>query len=139
MPSIPSRPLALCALLVLAPPVLAPLGARADDMPVIKVEMKDGLILPKIIAVPAKTRFKLEITNTGTSPAEFESAELKREKALAAGSTSAIVFRTVDPGRYDVFDDFHPEAKATLVATEAGKEAGKEAANGADDTGAGAK
>ena len=39
-----------------------------------------------------------------------------REKALAAGSTSAIVFRTLDAGTYQVFDDFHPEAKATLVA-----------------------
>ncbi|MHC2018811.1 cupredoxin domain-containing protein [Methylobacterium sp. CM6247] len=90
--------------------------ASANDMPVIKVEMKDGVIIPEIIEVPANTRFKLEITNTGTSPVEFESMELKREKALAAGSTSGIVFRTLDPGTYDVFDDFHPEAKAKLVA-----------------------
>ncbi|WP_244476008.1 cupredoxin domain-containing protein [Methylobacterium sp. Leaf93] len=91
-------------------------AARANDMPVIKVEMKDGTIVPEIIEVPANTRFKLEITNTGASPVEFESMELKREKALAAGATSAIVFRTLDPGTYDVFDDFHPEAKAKLVA-----------------------
>ncbi|MGC5777723.1 cupredoxin domain-containing protein [Methylobacterium sp. NFXW15] len=90
--------------------------ARAEDMPVIKVEMRDGVILPAIIEVPANTRFKLEISNTGQSPVEFESLELKREKALAAGSTSAIVFRTLDAGSYDVFDDFHPEAKAKLVA-----------------------
>ena len=89
---------------------------RADDMPVIKVEMRDGAILPATIEVPANTRFKLEISNTGQSPVEFESTELRREKALAAGSTSAIVFRTLDPGTYAVFDDFHPEARATLVA-----------------------
>ena len=94
----------------------ATVSARADDMPVIKVEMRDGVILPATIEVPANTRFKLEISNTGQSPVEFESTELKREKALAAGSTSAIVFRTLDPGTYQVFDDFHPEAKATLVA-----------------------
>ena len=29
---------------------------------------------------------------------------------------TAIVFRTLDPGSYAVFDDFHPEAKATLGA-----------------------
>ncbi|KQO55363.1 hypothetical protein ASG60_14665 [Methylobacterium sp. Leaf469] len=90
--------------------------ARAEDLPVIKVEMRDGAIIPEIIEVPANTRFKLEITNTGKSPVEFESTELKREKALAAGATSSIVFRTIDPGRYDVFDDFHPDSKATLVA-----------------------
>lgn len=91
-------------------------AVRADDMPVIKVEMRDGVIIPATIEVPANTRFKLEISNTGQSPAEFESTELRREKALAAGATSAIVFRTLDPGSYAVFDDFHPEAKATLVA-----------------------
>jgi heme/copper-type cytochrome/quinol oxidase subunit 2 len=97
---------------------LAAIGApaRAEELPVIKVEMKDGIITPNVIEVPANARFKLEITNTGTSPVEFESVELKREKALAAGATSSIVFRTVDPGTYDVFDDFHPNSKATLVA-----------------------
>ena len=101
----------------LAAGLLAATGpARAEDLPVIKVEMKDGTITPNVIEVPANTRFKLEITNTGTSPVEFESVELKREKALAAGATSSIVFRTVDPGSYDVFDDFHPNSKATLVA-----------------------
>ncbi|EIZ83115.1 hypothetical protein WYO_4224 [Methylobacterium sp. GXF4] len=105
--------LAAAALLVAS---WAATSARADDMPVIKVEMRDGVILPAVIEVPANTRFKLEISNTGQSPVEFESTELKREKALAAGSTSAIVFRTLDPGTYQVFDDFHPEAKATLVA-----------------------
>ncbi|WP_019907001.1 cupredoxin domain-containing protein [Methylobacterium sp. 77] len=106
-----SLAVAVCAVVLAG---IAP--ARADDMPVIKVEMKDGVILPAIIEVPANTRFKLEISNTGTSPVEFESMELKREKALAAGSTSGIVFRTLDPGTYDVFDDFHPDAKAKLVA-----------------------
>jgi hypothetical protein len=91
-------------------------SARAEEMPVIKVEMRDGTITPSTIEVPANTRFKLEITNSGTSPVEFESTELKREKALAAGSTSSIIFRTIDAGTYDVFDDFHPEAKAKLVA-----------------------
>lgn len=91
-------------------------AARADDMPVIKVEMRDGVFVPSVIEVPANTRFKLEISNTGQSPVEFESQELKREKALAAGSTSSIVFRTLDAGSYDVFDDFHPDAKAKLVA-----------------------
>ena len=89
---------------------------RADDRPVIKVGRRDGAILPAIIEVPANTRFKLEISNTGQSPVEFESLELKREKALAAGSTSAIVFRTLHAGPYQVFDDFHPEAHAPLVA-----------------------
>ena len=69
--------------------------------------------------MPAKTPLQARRSTPASSPAEFESLELKREKALAAGSTSSIIFRTLDPGSYDVFDDFHPEAKATLVAKDA--------------------
>lgn len=85
-------------------------------MPVFSVEMRDGTIVPNRIEVPANTRFKIEIRNTGTSPVEFESAALKREKAVAAGDVVALVFRSVSPGEYDVFDDFHPDARAVLVA-----------------------
>jgi hypothetical protein len=107
---------------ILAPALLAlALAAgsaplRADEMPLFKIEMRDGIINPSRIEVPANAPFKLEITNSGTSPVEFESNELKREKVLAGGSTSSIVFRRLDPGEYPFFDDFHPEAKATLVA-----------------------
>lgn len=90
--------------------------ARADEMPLFKIEMRDGTINPSRIEVPANVPFKLEITNSGTTPVEFESNELKREKVLAGGSTSSIVFRRLEPGEYPFFDDFHPEAKATLVA-----------------------
>lgn len=90
---------------------------RADpEMPVFRVEMRDGIILPNRITVPADTRFKIEIHNTGTSPVEFESTALKREKAVAAGDVVALVFRSVSAGEYDIADDFHPDAKAVLVA-----------------------
>ena len=66
--------------------------------------------------VPANAPFKLEITNAGSAPAEFESLSLHKEKVLAAGTTSSLVFRRLPPGTYDFFDDFHPDAKAVLVA-----------------------
>jgi hypothetical protein len=78
--------------------------------------MRDGAMEPLRIEVPAGKPFKLEISNTGKTPAEFESNELKREKVLAAGGSSSIVFRRVEAGEYGFFDDFHPEAKGTLVA-----------------------
>ncbi len=90
-------------------------AAVAQEMPVFKIEMKDGTITPKVIEAPANTPFKFEISNTGVSPVEFESLELKREKVLAPGATSSIVFRRVEPGEYEFFDDFHPEARAKLV------------------------
>jgi hypothetical protein len=91
--------------------------ARAEDLPVFVIEMKDGVIAPLRLEVPANRAFKLELRNTGTTPAEFESIELHREKVLAPQSTSFIVFRNLDPGEYKFFDDFHPDApQAVLVA-----------------------
>jgi hypothetical protein len=90
---------------------------RADDMPTFAIELKDGVITPLRLEVPARRAFKLELRNTGATPAEFESLELHREKVLAPQSTSFIVFRNLDPGEYKFFDDFHPDApQAILVA-----------------------
>ena len=105
------KTLLLSAILALAASSTLAQSESATDIPRVEVPAR-----ALTIEVPANTRFKLEISNTGQSPVEFESTELRREKALAAGSTSAIVFRTLDPGTYQVFDDFHPDAKATLVA-----------------------
>ena len=69
------------------------------------------------LEVPAKTRFRLEIRNEDDTPAEFESVELHKEKVLAPHSQTVMVIRTLDPGEYDFFDDFHPgAAPAKLVA-----------------------
>ncbi len=90
---------------------------RAEDEPVFTLEFHDGKVSPLRVEVPANTRFKLELRNTGVSPAEFESNELRKEKVLAPDSTSILVFRTLDPGEYEFFDDFHPDApKAVIVA-----------------------
>jgi hypothetical protein len=107
------RPVAAISVLAVlaASPTLA-----AEEMPVFRLEMRDGVMEPSRIEVPADKPFKLEITNTGKTPAEFESGPLKREKVLAAGGSSAIVFRRVETGEYEFFDDFHPEARGTLVA-----------------------
>jgi hypothetical protein len=90
-------------------------GAAGD--PSFRIEFKDGVVTPLRLEVPANTRFVLELVNSGTTPAEFESKELRREKVLAPGVTSTLVIRTLDPGEYDFFDDFHPDAPpAVLVA-----------------------
>nr|WP_245257566.1 cupredoxin domain-containing protein [Methylocapsa acidiphila] len=104
----------LCAALIF---LCATAAARADDEPTFSIEFHDGKVEPLRIEVPANRRFKLELRNTGASPAEFESGELRKEKVLAPNSTSILVFRTLDPGEYSFFDDFHPDApKAVLVA-----------------------
>ena len=107
-----------CACLIVGLASLLALGkpALAADEPIFALEFKDGTVTPTRIEVPAKTRFKLELTNSGKTAAEFETKSPKFEKVLAAGTKSSLVIRTLDPGEYEFFDDFHPQAKGTLVA-----------------------
>jgi hypothetical protein len=95
---------------------LAALPAAAEEMAVFSLVMKDGTITPSRLEVPANRAFKIEISNTGKVPAELESLELHKEKVLAAGSASSLVFRRLEPGEYEFFDDFHPQARVVLVA-----------------------
>ncbi len=95
----------------------APAPARAEELPTFRIELKDGVVTPLRLEVPAQTRFKIEVVNTGTTPAEFESVELRKEKVIGPGAKSFLVIRGLDPGEYDFFDDFHPTApRAVLVA-----------------------
>jgi len=102
--------LAVCAVFI------ATGSARAEE-PVFRIEFNNGKVVPQRLEVPANTRFILERDNAGTEPAEFESKELRKEKVLAPGASSTLVIRTIDPGEYDFFDDFHLDEKpAVLVA-----------------------
>ena len=88
---------------------------RAEDDPVFRVDLKDGVVTPLRLEVPAKRRFTLELRNLGGTHAEFEIRDLRKEKVLAPGTSSTLVIRTLDPGEYDFFDDFHPNASAAVL------------------------
>ncbi|ABD89044.1 cupredoxin domain-containing protein [Rhodopseudomonas palustris] len=104
--------MATALLLVLTPPV----QSRADEVTV-EIEMNNGVITPQRLEVPANTRFRLIIKNTGTMPAEFESKELHKEEVVAAGATGRMIFRKLEPGEYSFVDDFSPDAPpAVLIA-----------------------
>lgn len=91
--------------------------ALAEELLTVKLIARDGRFYPDTIQVPAGRRFKLVITNEGPGPEEFESVELKKEKVLAAGATSFLVFAPLKPGAYPFFGEFHPNtAKGRIVA-----------------------
>jgi hypothetical protein len=106
------RTLLIAAFLVLAPAV-----ALAEDMPVYKLVAKDGVFDPATIEVAAGKKFKIELSNDGTGPMEFESKDLKQEKVLAKGAKSSIVINGLKPGTYTFFDEHKPDApKGKIVA-----------------------
>lgn len=96
--------------------ILAPQGARAEEMPTFTIVMKQGRLHPDTLEVPANRRFKLILRNEGVSPVEFESRSLRKEKVLAPGATSFVVIAPQKPGEYDMFDEFHEDtAKGRIV------------------------
>lgn len=97
--------------------VAGPRPALADDLPTIKLTIKAGHFLPATLEVPANTKFRLEIRNEGPGPEEFESTELRKEKVIAAGVTSNLIFQPLKPGTYKFFGEFHPDtAQGQMVA-----------------------
>jgi hypothetical protein len=105
----------LCAVAIFAAAFAG--AAVAEDEATFRIEFNDGVVAPQRLEVPANRRLVIELVNKGKSPAEFESRELRKEKVLAPDSSSSLVIRSLDPGEYDFFDDFHPDAPpARLVA-----------------------
>ncbi len=93
-----------------------PRMAAAEDLLTLKLTAKNGRFYPETIEVPSGARFKIVITNEGPGPEEFESENPRREKVLAAGATSFLVFPALRPGVYPFFGEFHPEtAKGRIV------------------------
>jgi hypothetical protein len=90
--------------------------AHGEDLPTFKLEMKDGKLNPVRIEVPAGKRIKIEVRNSGTGAAEFESVQLRKEKVLAPGADSFVVIAPLSPGEYKFFDDFHQQAQGVIVA-----------------------
>lgn len=99
---------ALTAIAMFVAPALA-------DEPM-HLTIKDHKFLPNPIEVPSGVKFKLLVKNEGGEPAEFESTELNREKVVPAGQEITIFLGPLDPGNYQIFDDFHQDTKGLLVA-----------------------
>lgn len=104
--------LVLCVLAVaLVPPALA------DELPTFNLVIRNARFIPETVEVPANTRFKLVIRNEGPGPEEFESDFPRKEKVLAEGATSFLVYQPLKPGRYSFFGEFHPNtAQGSIVA-----------------------
>ncbi|WP_256081233.1 cupredoxin domain-containing protein [Massilia sp. YIM B04103] len=104
-------------------PLLAVLGilsavpVQAEEMPTFTLVMRAGRFLPETIEVPANTKFRLLVKNEGPGAEEFESVELRKEKVLAPGASSFLIFQPLKPGTYKFFGEFHPAtAQGRIVA-----------------------
>ena len=72
---------------------------------------------PAEITVPAGKKVKLLVDNRDSTPEEFESYELSREKIIPGGKQAVIYIGPLKPGKYPFFGEFHEDtAKGVVIA-----------------------
>ena len=101
--------IALVLLLALA------VRVAAAELPTFAVDLTGERIEPARLEVPAGTRVKLTLRNTGRGAVEFEGRDVRVEKVLGPGAESFVVLPPLKPGTYRFFDEFHPDIPDMLV------------------------
>lgn len=107
---LPSLAFALAAL-------AAPL-AQAADTPELALAIKDHKFEPAELKVPAGKRVKLVVHNQDSTPEEFESHSMNREKVIPGGAKASIYIGPLKPGRYTFFGEFHEKTAQGAVVAE---------------------
>jgi len=86
------------------------------ETPVVEISIKDHKFQPAEVTVPAGTKVKLLVRNLDSTPEEFESHELNREKIIPGGKQAVIYIGPLKPGKYPFFGEFHEDtAKGVIV------------------------
>jgi hypothetical protein len=72
---------------------------------------------PSELRVPSGKKIKLVVSNQDSTPEEFESHELNREKVVPANGKVTIYIGPLVAGRYPFFGEFNPKtAIGTVIA-----------------------
>lgn len=74
---------------------------------------------PAELHVPANTKVKLRVVNRDSTPEEFESYELHREKRIAGGAEISVFVGPLSPGRYAFFGEYHEDTAQGVLVVDA--------------------
>ncbi|MGB6315200.1 MAG: cupredoxin domain-containing protein [Pseudolabrys sp.] len=94
---------------------IACLTVAAQQAASVSISVKNHRFQPAEVHAPANVPIELHIKNLDTAPMEFESVSLRVEKVVTGNGAGIIRIRPLAPGRYEFFDDFHPETRGALV------------------------
>ena len=91
-------------------------SATAADIE-IKLVIENHRFQPEIVDVPAGKKVKLLIENRDSTPEEFESHSLNREKVIPGKSTGTVYIGPLAAGSYPFVGEFNEKtAKGVIVA-----------------------
>jgi plastocyanin len=103
---------------LLAASALFAAPAAAEEM-TYTITLTDGVVAPAELTVPAGEAFTITVTNTGETPAEFESHSLHIEEILAPGATATFDIKGLAEGSYKFVEEFHEDqstARGVILA-----------------------
>jgi Cupredoxin-like domain len=96
---------------------LAALPALAPAVEPLTLVIENHRFEPAELVVPAGQKLKVLIENRDSTPEEFESYTLNREKIIAGKSTAVVWIGPLTPGRYAFFGEFNQKtAQGFIVA-----------------------
>lgn len=82
-----------------------------------EVVLKNNVFSPDVIVIPAGEKAQLLVKNEDSTPEEFESHELRREKIIPGNSQATIFLDALDSGEYPFFGEFHQDtAQGKIIA-----------------------
>lgn len=103
-------------LLLIAAFLLAPVTAFAADEPY-TIVIKNHRMVPTDLEIPAGKKIRLVVDNQDSTPEEFESHSLNREKIIPGNSKATIYIGPLKPGTYEFFGEFNAAtAQGRIIA-----------------------
>ena len=97
--------------------LLASIPAMAAEPDYVLV-IKNHRFEPTEITIPAGKKIKLKIENKDTTPEEFHSDDLKREKVILGNKSAVVLIGPLSPGRYKFMGEFHESTAQGVIVVE---------------------
>jgi plastocyanin len=84
----------------------------------ISLVIRDHRFEPAELRIPAGKKVRLAVRNQDSTPEEFESHELNREKVVPANGKVTIYVGPLAKGRYPFFGEFNPKTAVGAIVAE---------------------
>lgn len=93
--------------LLFAVSLLAPGASFSADVEPYTIVIKNHRMVPTELEIPAGKKIRLVVDNQDSTPEEFESHSLNREKIIPGNSKATIYIGPLKPGTYEFFGEFN--------------------------------
>jgi len=80
------------------------------EIPNYTIIIKEHKFIPEVTEIPAGQKVKLIIDNQDSTPEEFESHSLKREKIINGNSKGVVLVGPLNSGEYEFFGEFNEDS-----------------------------